>query len=166
MLTEDTIASNIAGISSVFEKFLTFGDGPTDAVLVNNDDWLSDLKYLEFLREYGRHFTINRMLSFESVKQRLERESPFSFLEFNYMILQAYDFLELARRYDVALQFGGSDQWGNIINGVELARRVDGASLYGVTAPLLATADGKKMGKVSPHLQARHSQLCSTVPCA
>ena len=117
--------------------------------MVNNDAWLSPLKYLEFLREYGRHFTINRMLSFESVKQRLERESPLSFLEFNYMILQAYDFLELARRHDASLQFGGSDQWGNIINGVELARRVDGRSLYGLTAPLLATADGKKMGKTA-----------------
>ena len=124
MLTDATIAENIAGISSVFEKFLKFGDGPTDAVIVNNDDWLSGLRYLEFLRDYGKHFTINRMLSFESVKQRLSRESPFSFLEFNYMILQGYDFLELSRRYDAALQFGGSDQWGNIINGVELGRRV------------------------------------------
>jgi len=149
LLDDEAIAQNIAGISSVFSKFLTFGDGPTDAVLVNNDEWLSNLKYLEFLRDYGRHFTINRMLSFESVKQRLGRESPFSFLEFNYMILQGYDFLELARRYDAVLQFGGSDQWGNIINGVELGRRCDGKSLYGVTAPLLATADGKKMGKTA-----------------
>lgn len=149
LLTEDAIAANIAGISQVFEKFLTFGDGPTDAMIVNNDDWLSGLEYLSFLREYGRHFTINRMLSFESVKQRLERESPLSFLEFNYMILQAYDFLELSRRHDATLQFGGSDQWGNIINGVELARRVDGKTLYGLTAPLLATADGKKMGKTA-----------------
>ena len=136
LLTQQTIDANIAGISAVFERFLAFGDGPTDAVLVNNDDWLSSLEYLSFLREYGRHFTINRMLSFESVKQRLERESPLSFLEFNYMILQAFDFLMLHRRLRVALQFGGSDQWGNIINGVELARRVDGASLYGLTAPL------------------------------
>jgi len=149
LLHEATIAENIAGISSVFEKFLKFGNGPTDAVIVNNDDWLSSLRYLEFLRDYGRYFTINRMLSFESVKQRLARESPFSFLEFNYMILQAYDFLELSRRYGVSLQFGGSDQWGNIINGVELARKVDGTSLYGLTAPLLATADGKKMGKTA-----------------
>ena len=116
---------------------------------MNNDDWLSSLEYLSFLREYGRHFTINRMLSFESVKQRLERESPLSFLEFNYMILQAFDFLMLHRRLRVALQFGGSDQWGNIINGVELGRRVDGAQLYGLTAPLLTTADGKKMGKTA-----------------
>uniref|UniRef100_A0A7S0LKU6 Tyrosine--tRNA ligase n=1 Tax=Coccolithus braarudii TaxID=221442 RepID=A0A7S0LKU6_9EUKA len=149
LLTQEAIDKNIDGISQVFSRFLTFGDGPTDAVLVNNDDWLSPLKYLEFLRDYGRHFTINRMLSFESVKQRLERESPLSFLEFNYMILQAYDFLELHRREGAVLQFGGSDQWGNIINGVELGRRVDGASLYGLTAPLLATADGKKMGKTA-----------------
>jgi tyrosyl-tRNA synthetase len=149
MLTEEVIADNIAGITRVFEKFLTFGDGPTDALLVNNDAWLSSLQYLDFLREYGRHFSINRMLTFESVKQRLERESPLSFLEFNYMILQAYDFLELSRRHDVQLQFGGSDQWGNIINGVELARRVDSTSVFGFTAPLLATADGKKMGKTA-----------------
>jgi len=149
MLTEEKIGENIQGIVNVFKKFLTFGDGPSDALLVNNDDWLSDLQYLDFLREYGRHFSINRMLTFESVKQRLERESPLSFLEFNYMILQAYDFLELSRRHEVSLQFGGSDQWGNIINGVELGRRVDGKSLYGLTAPLLATADGKKMGKTA-----------------
>jgi len=149
MLTEAKIQDNIDGISQVFRKFLTFGDGPSDAVMVNNDEWLSSLQYLEFLREYGRHFSINRMLTFESVKQRLERESPLSFLEFNYMILQAYDFLELSRRHGAVLQFGGSDQWGNIINGVELGRRVDGASLYGLTAPLLATADGKKMGKTA-----------------
>jgi tyrosyl-tRNA synthetase len=149
LLTEEKIADNMAGITAVFKKFLTFGEGPTDAMLVNNDDWLSDLQYLDFLREYGRHFTINRMLSFESVKQRLARESPLSFLEFNYMILQAYDFLELHRRHGAILQFGGSDQWGNIINGVELTRRVEGSQLYGVTAPLLATADGKKMGKTA-----------------
>jgi len=149
LLTEEVIEQNIAGISQVFSRFLTFGDGPSDAVIVNNDDWLSPLEYLSFLRDYGRHFTINRMLSFESVKQRLERESPLSFLEFNYMILQAYDFLELHRREGAVLQFGGSDQWGNIINGVELARRVDGASLFGLTAPLLTTADGKKMGKTA-----------------
>ena len=149
LLTEEKIQENIDGISQVFRKFLKFGDGPTDALMVNNDAWLSSLQYLDFLREYGRHFSINRMLAFESVKQRLERESPLSFLEFNYMILQAYDFLELARRHDALLQFGGSDQWGNIINGVELARRVDGKSLYGLTAPLLATADGKKMGKTA-----------------
>ena len=149
MLTEEKIQDNIDGITQVFKKFLTFGDGPTDAMLVNNDEWLSSLKYLDFLREYGRHFTINRMLTFESVKQRLERESPLSFLEFNYMILQGFDFLELARRHDAMLQFGGSDQWGNIINGIELGRRVEGKTLYGLTAPLLATADGKKMGKTA-----------------
>ena len=149
LLTDDVIADNIAGISRVFAKFLKFGDGPTDAVMVNNADWLGEIKYLDFLRDYGRHFTVNRMLSFESVKQRLARESPFSFLEFNYMILQGYDFLELSRRFDATVQFGGSDQWGNIINGVELGRRCDGRQLYGVTAPLLATADGKKMGKTA-----------------
>jgi len=149
LLTQEAIDGNIAGISKVFSRFLKFGNGPTDAIMVNNDDWLASLEYLSFLRDYGRHFTINRMLSFESVKQRLERESPLSFLEFNYMILQAYDFLELNRRHQVQLQFGGSDQWGNIINGVELARRVDGASVYGLTAPLLTTADGKKMGKTA-----------------
>lgn len=149
LLTEEKIQENMDGISSVFRKFLTFGDGPTDAIMVNNDEWLGSLNYLEFLREYGRHFTINRMLSFESVKQRLERESPLSFLEFNYMILQGYDFLELARRYKVELQFGGSDQWGNIINGVELARRCDSKTVFGLTAPLLTTSDGKKMGKTA-----------------
>jgi len=149
LLTQEAIQSNIDGISSVFSKFLKFGDGETDAVMINNDDWLSSLQYLDFLRDYGRHFTINRMLSFESVKQRLARESPLSFLEFNYMILQAYDFLELSRRMDVKLQFGGSDQWGNILNGVELGRRVDGNQLFGFTAPLLTTSDGKKMGKTA-----------------
>jgi len=154
MLTDDIIKKNTDGISKVFQKFLTFGndadaDGTADAVMVNNDDWLSSLKYLEFLRDYGTHFTINRMMSFESVKQRLEREAPFSFLEFNYMILQAYDFLELNRRYDARLQLGGSDQWGNMISGVELGRRVDGARLFALTAPLITTSDGKKMGKTA-----------------
>lgn len=149
LLTQGKIDENIAGISQVFEKFVTFGDGPTDALMVNNDEWLSSIAYLDFLREYGRYFTINRMLSFESVKQRLARESPLSFLEFNYMILQAYDFLELHRRHGAELQFGGSDQWGNIINGVELARKADGASLFGCTAPLLTTSEGKKMGKTA-----------------
>lgn len=154
MLDEGTIQQNINGISKVFDKFLTF-DGssadskPTDAIMVNNDDWLSSLKYLEFLRDYGTHFTVNRMLSFESVKQRLARESPFSFLEFNYMILQAYDFLELSRRYGAKLQLGGSDQWGNIVAGTELGRRCDSVQLFGLTAPLIATSDGKKMGKTA-----------------
>ena len=155
MLTDDAIRKNMDGISSVFEKFLSFEDASSatsknsEAIMVNNDEWLSELKYLQFLRDYGTHFTINRMLSFESVKQRLSREAPFSFLEFNYMILQAYDFLELNRRYGARLQLGGSDQWGNMISGVELGRRVDGASLFALTAPLITTSDGKKMGKTA-----------------
>lgn len=149
MLTDEIIAQNTAGISKVFEKFLTFGEAAPEAIMVNNDDWLSELKYLQFLRDYGSHFTINRMLSFESVKQRLEREAPFSFLEFNYMILQAYDFLELYRRYDAILQLGGSDQWGNMVSGTELGRRIEGAQLFALTAPLITTSDGKKMGKTA-----------------
>jgi tyrosyl-tRNA synthetase len=149
LLTDDDILANTQGISKVFEKFLIFGDGPTDAVMVNNDEWLSSLKYLEFLREYGTQFTINRMLSFESVKQRLNREAPFSFLEFNYMILQAYDFLELYRRYNAILQLGGSDQWGNMISGTELGRRCEGAQLFALTAPLITKSDGTKMGKTA-----------------
>ncbi|MGK0170638.1 MAG: tyrosyl-tRNA synthetase [Gammaproteobacteria bacterium] len=149
LISEETIASNIAGIRQIFEKFLTFGDGPTDAVIVNNAQWLDELQYIEFLREYGRHFSVNRMLSFESVKTRLEREQPLSFLEFNYMILQAYDFLELSRRYGCNLQLGGSDQWGNIVAGVELGRRVASTNLYGLTSPLLTTASGAKMGKTA-----------------
>jgi tyrosyl-tRNA synthetase len=147
LLTEQTIAGNIASIRRCFERFLTFGDGPTDAVLVNNADWLDSLGYIPFLRDVGPHFTINRMLTFDSVRLRLEREQPLTFLEFNYMILQAYDFLELSRRSGCRLQLGGSDQWGNIVNGIELARRIDGTQLYGVTTPLLTTADGAKMGK-------------------
>ena len=149
LLTEDNIAANIASIRRCFERFLTFGDGPSDAVMVNNDDWLGGLEYIPFLREVGRHFTINRMLTFESVKLRLDREQPLTFLEFNYMILQAYDFLELSRRVGCRLQLGGSDQWGNIVNGIELARRIDGTELYGVTTPLITTADGAKMGKTA-----------------
>jgi len=147
LLTDEIIAQNMAGIRKVFEKFLTFGDGPTDAIMVNNADWLDQIAYIPFLREVGRHFSVNRMLSFDSVKLRLDREQPLSFLEFNYMILQAYDFLELSRRMDCSLQMGGSDQWGNIVNGVELGRRVDGAELFGLTSPLLTTATGQKMGK-------------------
>ncbi|MTJ80147.1 MAG: tyrosine--tRNA ligase [Telmatospirillum sp.] len=147
LLGDDDIDRNMAGIQKIFGKFLTFGDGPTDAVMVNNADWLSDLNYISFLRDFGRHFSVNRMLTFDSVKLRLEREQPLSFLEFNYMILQAYDFLELSRRFRCALQMGGSDQWGNIVNGVELGRRVDGAELFGLTAPLMTTASGAKMGK-------------------
>jgi tyrosyl-tRNA synthetase len=150
MLNDDIIKKNTDGISQVFQKFLTFGEKSVEeAIMVNNDEWLSDLKYLQFLRDYGTHFTINRMMSFESVKQRLAREAPFSFLEFNYMILQAYDFLELNRRYNAQLQLGGSDQWGNMISGCELGRRVDGKQLYALTAPLITTSDGKKMGKTA-----------------
>ena len=147
LLTDETIAANVASIKRVFEKFLTFGDGPTDAVMLDNAEWLDRLEYIPFLREIGQHFTINRMLSFDSVKMRLEREQSLTFLEFNYMILQGYDFLELSRRAACRLQMGGSDQWGNIVNGIELARRVDGTEVYGVTTPLITTADGAKMGK-------------------
>jgi tyrosyl-tRNA synthetase len=137
------------GIKNIFSKYLTFGDAPTDAIMVNNAEWLDNLNYIDFLRNYGRHFTINRMLKFDSVKLRLDREQPLSFLEFNYMILQAYDFLELARRYNCQMQMGGSDQWGNIINGVELGRRVDQTSLFGLTSPLLTSASDAKMGKTA-----------------
>jgi len=147
MLTLDTIASNVASIKTVFERFLTFGDGPTDAVMVDNAEWLDKLEYIPFLRDVGQHFSINRMLSFDSVKLRLDREQSLSFLEFNYMILQAYDFRELSQRAGCRLQMGGSDQWGNIINGVELSRRMDGTEVFGVTTPLITTADGAKMGK-------------------
>ncbi len=149
LLDDATIAGNMAGIRTVFDKFLTFGSGPTDAVMVNNADWLDGLEYIPFLRDYGRHFTINRMLNFESVRLRLDRESPLTFLEFNYMILQAYDFLELYRRHGCRLQLGGSDQWGNIVNGIELARRAEGVELYGLTSPLLTTSSGAKMGKTA-----------------
>jgi len=149
LLTHEQIDANIAGIRRVFEHFLTFGDGPSDAIMVNNADWLDTLAYIPFLREVGRHFTINRMLTFDSVKIRLDREQPLTFLEFNYMILQAYDFLELSRRVGCRAQFGGSDQWGNIVNGIELARRIDSIELYGVTTPLITTADGVKMGKTA-----------------
>lgn len=147
MLTPERIEENKAGIATAFSKFLTIGDGPTDAVMLDNDEWLSKFGYLDFLRDYGTHFTINRMLTFDSVKLRLDREQPLTFLEFNYMLLQAVDFLELNRRYGCTLQLGGADQWGNIINGVELCRRVDGKEVFGFTAPLLTTASGAKMGK-------------------
>jgi len=149
LLSEETIAANIASIRRCFERFLRFGDGPADAIMVNNDEWLGGLEYIPFLRDVGRHFTINRMLTFDSVKLRLDREQPMTFLEFNYMILQAYDFLELSRRIDCRLQMGGSDQWGNIVNGIELTRRIDGTEVYGVTTPLITTADGAKMGKTA-----------------
>jgi tyrosyl-tRNA synthetase len=147
LLDDDTINSNIASIKRVFERFLTFGDGPTDAILLDNAEWLDRLEYIPFLREIGQHFSVNRMLSFDSVKLRMDREQSLSFLEFNYMILQGYDFLELSRRADCRLQLGGSDQWGNIVNGIELCRRVDGTQVYGLTTPLITTADGGKMGK-------------------
>ncbi|WP_109260217.1 tyrosine--tRNA ligase [Hyphobacterium indicum] len=147
MTTDAAIAANKAGILKAFDKLLTIGDGPTDAIVVDNDEWLSKFGYLEFLREYGPHFTINRMLTFESVKLRLDREQPLTFLEFNYMLLQAVDFLELSRRYDCTLQLGGGDQWGNIINGVELCRRIDQKPVFGFTTPLITTASGAKMGK-------------------
>ena len=149
LLTTELIDANIASIRTVFERFLDFGDGPTDAVMVNNADWLDKLGYVELLREVGPHFTINRMLTFDSVKLRLDREQPLTFLEFNYMILQAYDFRHLSQEMGVRLQLGGSDQWGNIVNGVELGRRMDGTELHGVTTPLLTTADGQKMGKTA-----------------
>jgi tyrosyl-tRNA synthetase len=149
LLTDEAIDANIAGIRKVFEHFLSFGDGPSDAIMMNNAEWLDTLGYIPFLREVGTHFTINRMLTFDSVRIRLEREQPMTFLEFNYMILQAYDFLELSRRTGCRLQMGGSDQWGNIVNGIELGRRIDNAELYGVTTPLITTADGAKMGKTA-----------------
>jgi tyrosyl-tRNA synthetase len=149
MLDDAAIDANIASIRTVFERFLSFDDGPTGAVMVNNDDWLGKLDYLSFLRDIGPHFTINRMLTFDSVRLRLEREQPMTFLEFNYMIMQGYDFLELTRRLGCRLQMGGSDQWGNIVNGVELGRRVEGAHLFGLTTPLMTTADGAKMGKTA-----------------
>jgi len=148
-LTDETIQANIDGIKQVFSKFLTFGDGPTDAIMVNNDDWLSKFGYIQFLRDFGTHFTINRMLAFDSVKLRLEREQPMTFLEFNYMLMQSVDFLELNRSHNITLQMGGSDQWGNITSGVDLVRRVDQKSAFGLTTPLLTTASGGKMGKTA-----------------
>lgn len=149
LLTDEDIATNIAGIRKVFERFLSFDDGPTGAILIDNSEWLDRLEYIPFLREVGRHFTINRMLTFDSVQLRLDREQPLTFLEFNYMILQAYDFLELSRRLGTRLQMGGSDQWGNIVNGIELARRIDGTEVFGVTTPLITNPDGSKMGKTA-----------------
>ncbi len=147
LLGPEQIDSNIAGMQKVFANYLTYGDAPTDAVMLNNAEWLDNLNYLDFLRDIGRHFSVNRMLAFESVKSRLDRAQSLSFLEFNYMILQAYDFMELNRRYGCLLQMGGSDQWGNIVNGIDLTRRVIDKDVYGLTSPLLTTSDGKKMGK-------------------
>jgi tyrosyl-tRNA synthetase len=149
MLSETQIDANAASIKGVFEKFLSFGAGASDAVMVDNSEWLLPLRYVDFLRDVGRHMSVNRMLSMDSVKLRLDREQPLSFIEFNYMVLQAYDFVELQRRYGCALQMGGSDQWGNIVNGVELGRRMDGAELFGLTQPLITTASGAKMGKTA-----------------
>ena len=149
ILSETEIAANMEGIKETFARFLEFGDGPTDALMVNNADWLDTLEYIPFLREFGGHFSVNRMLTMDSVKLRLDREQPLSFLEFNYMVLQAYDFVELSRRLNCVLQIGGSDQWGNIVNGVDLGRRVDSRTLYGLTSPLLTTSSGAKMGKTA-----------------
>jgi tyrosyl-tRNA synthetase len=148
LLSDAEIAANVADIEAVFRKFLSFSHG-RDAVMVNNEDWLGALNYIDFLRDYGRHFSVNRMLTYDSVKLRLEREQPLSFIEFNYMVLQAYDFVELWRRFGCRLQLGGSDQWGNIVSGIELGRRTDGVELFGVTSPLLTTASGAKMGKTA-----------------
>ncbi|MEL7205396.1 MAG: tyrosine--tRNA ligase [Pseudomonadota bacterium] len=147
LLGPEQIDANIKGMQQVFDRYLAYGNAPTDAIMLNNAEWLDGLNYLEFLRDIGRHFSVNRMLAFESVKSRLDREQSLSFLEFNYMILQAYDFLELNRRYGCLLQMGGSDQWGNIVNGIDLTRRVLDQEIYGLTSPLLTTSDGRKMGK-------------------
>ena len=147
LITTEIINENINGIQKVFEKYLSFGDNSNDAKIINNAEWLDKLNYIEFLRDIGKHFTINRMISMESVKLRLDREQPLTFLEFNYMLLQAYDFMELNNRYDVSLQMGGSDQWGNIVNGIDLTRRLNKKSVFGLTTPLLTKADGSKMGK-------------------
>lgn len=162
LLDTNEIAANIAGIKEVFSRYVTFGTGPTDAIMVDNAEWLDNLNYIEFLREIGKYFSVNRMLSFESVKSRLDREQSLSFLEFNYMILQAYDFLELVKRHECQLQMGGSDQWGNILNGVDLTRRILGEHVFALTSPLLTTSDGKKMGKTQSGAVWLNSDLFST----
>jgi tyrosyl-tRNA synthetase len=149
ILDDTAINQNIMGIQKIFKQFIDFDNGNNKAIMVNNDDWLSKLNYIDFLRDYGRHFSINRMLTFDSVKLRLDREQPLSFLEFNYMILQGYDFVELKKRHNCILQMGGSDQWGNIINGIELGRKTHQYQLFGLTTPLLTTASGAKMGKTA-----------------
>ncbi len=161
LLTPTQIAENIEGIRQVFAAYIDYGDHPTDALMIDNAEWLDGLNYLEFLRDVGRHFSVNRMLSFESVKSRLDRDQSLSFLEFNYMILQAYDFVELNRRYGCRLQMGGSDQWGNIVGGIDLARRLSNAELFGLTSPLLTTADGRKMGKTAEGAIWLNSEMCS-----
>ena len=163
LLDHEAIAVNMTGIKQVFEKYLKFGDGPTDAIMVNNAEWLDELQYLPFLQNYGRLFSVNRMLTFDSVKSRLEREQPLTFLEFNYMILQAYDFVELHKRYGCSLQMGGSDQWGNIVNGVDLGRRVDGQMLFGLTTPLLTTSSGVKMGKTADGAVWLNNDMLSSI---
>jgi tyrosyl-tRNA synthetase len=149
LLTDELIAANMAGIRRVFDKYLAFGSGPTDAEMVNNADWLDELRYIPLLRDVGRHFSVNRMLSMDSVRLRLERDQPLTFLEFNYMILQSYDFVELSKRHKCVLQMGGSDQWGNIVMGADLGRRMEGAELFALTTPLIATSSGAKMGKTA-----------------
>ncbi|WP_324754938.1 tyrosine--tRNA ligase [Roseovarius sp. Pro17] len=161
LLTPEVIDENISGMQQVFARYLSYGDGATDAMMVNNAEWLDGLNYLDFLRDIGRHFSVNRMLSFESVKSRLDREQSLSFLEFNYMILQAYDFMELNRRYGCALQMGGSDQWGNIVNGIDLTRRVIDGQVFGLTSPLLTTSDGRKMGKSADGAIWLNGEMCS-----
>ncbi len=161
LLDDAAIQANIDGIQRVFAAYITYGDGPTNALMLDNAEWLDGLKYIEFLRDIGRHFSVNRMLAFESVKSRLDREQSLSFLEFNYMILQAYDFLELNRRYGCVLQMGGSDQWGNIVNGIDLTRRVLDHEIYGLTSPLLTTADGRKMGKSADGAIWLDAEMCS-----
>ena len=161
LLDDAAIQANIDGIQQVFSAYVTYGNGPTDALMVNNAEWLDGLNYIEFLRDIGRHFSVNRMLSFESVKSRLDREQSLSFLEFNYMILQAYDFMELNRRYGCRLQMGGSDQWGNIVNGIDLTRRVIDGEVFGLTSPLLTTSDGKKMGKSQDGAVWLNADMCA-----
>ena len=161
LLTPEVIDDNISGMQQVFARYLSYGGGATDAIMVNNAEWLDGLNYLDFLRDIGRHFSVNRMLSFESVKSRLDREQSLSFLEFNYMILQAYDFMELNRRYGCALQMGGSDQWGNIVNGIDLTRRVIDGHVFGLTSPLLTTSDGKKMGKSADGAVWLNGDMCA-----
>ncbi len=161
LLSDQDIDRNINGIQRVFEKYVSFGDASSDARMLNNSEWLDSLNYLAFLRNIGRHFSVNRMLSFESVKTRLDREQSLSFLEFNYMLLQAYDFLELHQRHDCLVQFGGSDQWGNIVNGIDLTRRVTGNEVFGLTTPLVETADGNKMGKTGNNTVWLNEDMCA-----
>lgn len=161
LLSEAQIASNLEGIRKAFEPFLTFGEGPSDAVMINNADWLDELGYIDFLREVGPHFTINTMVKQDTVARRLANEQPYTFLEFNYMLMQAYDFLELARNYDCRLQLGGSDQWGNIVGGVDLNHKADGRDVYGLTAHLITTASGGKMGKTAEGAVWLNADKCS-----